>query len=108
VETYGYDADGERVTKTRAGTMTVYLEGMWEEEIQTGVTRQVYTFNSDDVAQRTRSATKNEVVYLHSDHLGSVSVTTNAQGALAETQLYDPWGRQRAGNLAQTSLDFTG
>jgi len=94
VVTYKYDADGERVTKTRAGVTTVYLEGVWEEELPSGTTRQVYTLNGDEVAQRTWATGKNEVIYLHSDHLGSVSVTTKADGTRAEQQLYDPWGRR--------------
>src|SRR5436853_5042657 len=28
-ETYSYDADGERVSTTRSGITTVYLEGLW-------------------------------------------------------------------------------
>ena len=108
VETYGYDPDGERVVKKRAGVTTIYLEGIWEEEIERGVSRQIYTFRGDEVAQRTKSATQNELIYLHADHLGSVSATTNAQGQPVEHQLYDPWGRIRAGELTQTTLDYTG
>jgi YD repeat-containing protein len=29
-ESYTYDADGERVTRTRSGTTTRYLDGLWE------------------------------------------------------------------------------
>ena len=33
--------------------------------------------------------------YLHQDHLGSVSVITDASGAVVERMAYDPWGKRR-------------
>jgi hypothetical protein len=79
---------------------TVYLDGVWEEEVPSGTVRQLYLFNRDEVAQRTRTATTTAVVYLHSDHLGSMAVTTNAQGQIASGQRYHPWGTIREGARA--------
>lgn len=106
-ESYTYDADGERLTRTAGGVTTVYLGGLWEEEIQTGVTRTLYSLQGQVVAQRTSSP--NEVIYLHSDHLGSVSAATSANGLLVSKQDFTPWGEIRAGTgISQTSLNFTG
>jgi hypothetical protein len=66
-------------------TTTVSLAGRWEEETPGGA-----------------------VVYLHGDHLGSVSVATSAAGALLSKQDFTPWGEVRAGDIPQTTLDFTG
>jgi RHS repeat-associated protein len=49
------------------------------------------------------------MTYLHGDHLGSVSVATNASGALASQQEYTPFGSHRGtGDITQTTLDYTG
>jgi RHS repeat-associated protein len=48
------------------------------------------------------------VVYLHSDHLGSVSMVTDQGGNVASQQQYDPWGKVRSGGVTQTKLNYTG
>ena len=56
-ETYTYDADGERVTRTRNGTTTVYLAGLYEEDLPSGTVRLHYGFNGQVIAQRTKTTT---------------------------------------------------
>ncbi len=41
-ETYGYDADGERITRATGGVITVYLGGLWEET-SSGAVKQYYS-----------------------------------------------------------------
>ncbi len=50
------------------------------------------------------------LIYLHTDHLGSVSVATGASGQVVSQQEYDPcmWGRVRTGGIGQTTLNYTG
>jgi RHS repeat-associated protein len=50
------------------------------------------------------------VVYMHSDHLGSVSTITNQAGAVVSSQQFDPWGKVRTGGVSvtQTKLNYTG
>gem|GEM_PF-4446673 len=50
----------------------------------------------------------NTLIYLHSDHLGSVSVATNASGGVVSQQEYDPWGKVRSGGVTQTKVNYTG
>jgi RHS repeat-associated protein len=50
----------------------------------------------------------NTLIYLHTDHLGSVSVATDAGGQVLSQQEYDPWGRVRSGGIGQTTLNYTG
>ena len=52
--------------------------------------------NGRVVALHTRRSNATEDVrYLVSDHLGSVSVVTDAAGAVMERQAFDPWGDRR-------------
>jgi len=55
--------------------------------------------NGSSVAQVTKRSTGvNDIRYLHSDHLGSLSVVTNETGGVVERLSYDPWGRRRNTN----------
>jgi len=103
-EQYGYDADTNRVYRTRNGITTFYL-GQWEED-STGVKKQYYSFGGSTVAMRDSST--NVVTYLHSDHLGSVSLATTSNGTIASQQYFDPWGKVKSGGIGQTSLNYTG
>jgi RHS repeat-associated protein len=62
-------------------------------------------------------STKNGVFYLHSDHLGSTSLTTCGNsggcggvpnGGVVARQLYDAWGNVRSGGGLPTDIAFTG
>jgi len=112
-ETYGYDADGGRVSRARAGVTSVYLAGVWEQDIQSGAstkTRAFMVLQGCAIAQRERIASpaSDTTIYLHGDHLGSVSVATDNDRRVLSRQDYTPWGEVRAGGVAQTTLDFTG
>ena len=50
------------------------------------------------------------VVYLHSDHLGSLSVATDSSGAKRNEQRYQPFGALRSGGTGQSLTDklYTG
>jgi RHS repeat-associated protein len=103
-ETYGYNGDGERVTGSRAGQTTLYPEGLWEETLG-GSTRVAYALNGAVVAQRDSAA---GLLYLHSDSLGSVSIASDAAGAVVSRQTFTPWGAVRSGGISQTSANYTG
>ncbi|MCS7003024.1 MAG: hypothetical protein NZ518_09265 [Dehalococcoidia bacterium] len=103
-ETYTYDAEGARVTRTTNGVTVVTLAGMWERTVG-GATTHYYEFHGQVIGLR---RSDRGVFYLHGDHLGSVSAVTDASGALVALQHYDPWGRVRAGGVEQTALNFTG
>ncbi len=108
VETYGYDPDGERAIRTRAGVSGVYVyeEGLWEELTSTG-SWQLYPFNGQVVARRNVSSL---ATYLHGDHLGSMTWATNASGNAVGGQEYGPWGNVRAasGTSLTEPLNYTG
>ena len=85
-EDYAYDADGTRVSRKRGNVTTIYLGGLVEQEGTT--TRTHYVFGGQVIAQREGST----VIYLHGDHLGSISVVTSSSSAVLSTQEYTPWG----------------
>ena|GEM_PF-1194677 len=102
-EQYGYDGDTNRVYRSRNGITTFYL-GQWEED-STGVKKQYYSFGGSTVAMRDSLG---NLTYLHSDHLGSVSLATTSNGNIASQQYFDPWGKVKSGGIGQTSLNYTG
>jgi RHS repeat-associated protein len=49
------------------------------------------------------------LIYLHTDQLGSVGATTDANGAVLGRQRFDPWGKVLdGGNVSQTKINYTG
>ena len=48
------------------------------------------------------------MLYLHGDHLGSVSLSTDSAGNKASEQEFDPWGGVRSGGVSQTTGNYTG
>src|SRR5205823_13380048 len=50
------------------------------------------------------------LIYLHSDHLGSVALVTSNIGTIVSQQEFDPWGKVRTGtgNITQTKRNYTG
>jgi RHS repeat-associated protein len=85
----------------------VYEEGLWEELTYSGAW-QLYPFNGQVVARR--DVHVNTAVFLHGDHLGSMTWATNASGNAVGGQEYGPWGNVRAGSgsLLSTGLNYTG
>jgi RHS repeat-associated protein len=107
-ESYTYDADGARASRVSSGITTLYFGGIWEQEKETGTTRAQYAFGGGVIAQRETKGGTATVVYLHSDHLGSISVATSSSGNLLDKQEYGPWGNIRSGSVPETTLNYTG
>lgn len=112
-EIYTYDADGERLTRTDAYNMTtVYLGSTVEIDGQAGKTfagRIQFAFAGQVIAQATTStAGATTTVYLHTDHLGSVAMTTSESGAVLHKVEYTPFGAVRSGNVPETTANYTG
>jgi RHS repeat-associated protein len=107
-ESYSYDADGARVRRGASDGTRIYLQGgLWEEQTSSGPIRTSYSFNGQVIAQRD-STSGSPMIYLHSDHLGSVGVSTNSAGAVVGQQAYDPWGAVRGGGVSATQRNYTG
>nr|MBA3946055.1 hypothetical protein [Herpetosiphonaceae bacterium] len=91
-ESYSYDAEGTRVTRTTSSGTTAYIGALIEADVGQNVVRRLYMFNGRVWAQRTVAATSNTAVYLQSNQLGSVVGITDASGTLVDTMRYSPWG----------------
>jgi hypothetical protein len=98
-----YDADGAQVKTVVNGVTTYYVGNHYE--VKNSVVTKYYFAGATRLAVRTGTT----LSYLLSDHIGSSSVTTNANGVKTASALYKAFGETRfsAGNLG-TDYKFTG
>ena len=100
--TYTYNADGIRVSKTSAGTTTLYLvdsrnpsgyaQVLEEISVSGGTTNlaKVFTYGHDLIAQRTvSSGVRNFYGY---DGSGNTRYLTGTSAAISDTYIYDAYG----------------
>jgi RHS repeat-associated protein len=103
IAAFVYDGDGVQVKATVNGVETRYVGSHYEI---TGSSITKYYF-----AGSTRIALRKDGVlnYTLADHLGSSSITTNANGAVTAKMLYKAWGETRysIGDL-NTKYEYTG
>jgi RHS repeat-associated protein len=75
----------------------------------TGAIKKVYySAGAQLIAMRIITDGGSVLYYLHSDHLGSTSLTTNSSGGFVARQLYDAWGNVRSGGGLPTDISYTG
>jgi RHS repeat-associated protein len=91
---------------------TRYLDGLWEESPGESHRAIHYAFNGEIVAQRDGA---NHVVFLHTDHLGSIGTVSrrSASGAseYVEGQRFQSWGTRWeawGAGVTVTTLNYTG
>jgi RHS repeat-associated protein len=108
-----YDPEHARAQQTATEGTTLYLNdaslGAMAERFQpiTGAVtwRNYITVDGHIVAERTTTGATVHVRYFVLDHLGSTAALTDETGALAESDAYDAWGKQR--NAATGADDTT-
>jgi len=102
-----YDGDGKRVKSvmnTNIATTTTYFVG-GHYEVNNGVVTKYYYAGSQRIALRTNGILN----YLLGDHLGSTSLTTDANGAVISEMRYKAWGETRyASGTTPTKYTYTG
>jgi RHS repeat-associated protein len=110
-----YDGDGVRVLQVAiSGTQVITTAYASALEVSiTGtqrITKTYYSAGSQLIAMRQFTTPTNSVLYfLHSDHLGSTSLTTDQNGNALTRQLYDAWGNIRyVTGTMPTDIGFTG
>jgi RHS repeat-associated protein len=104
---FGYDGDGNRITRTADGTTTFFLiddqnpsgyAQVVEEHLESGGTTnlaRVYNFGLALLSQR---ETTGQMYYFISDGHGSTRMLANQTGVLANTFTYDAFGNLIASN----------
>ena len=90
---------------------TNYVGGVFEHNPATNRGTSYYAFGSGPVAMRVMTGviTASVVTWLHGDHLGSASLTTNASGQRVSELRYKPFGEPRwVWGVTATDKRFTG
>ncbi len=96
--TYTYDADGNRVEKSSAGTGTLYWYGspgvVAESDLNGNIKSEYVFFASNRLARIDLPA--GSVHYYLSDHLNSTTMVVSPSGATEEESDYSPYGTEFA------------
>lgn len=99
--TYRYNGLGQRVEKTTAQGTTIYVYGvegrlLGEYQPDGTLIREYVYLNGEPLAQLEPLGAANEVLYLHTDHLGTPRLATDAVGTAAWKWESDPFGAAAA------------
>jgi RHS repeat-associated protein len=109
-----YDGDGTRVLQVQiSGTQIITTAYAGTLEVQITATQRItktyYSAGSQLIAMRVITSGGNALYFLHGDHLGSTSLTTDSSGSVVARQLYDAWGNLRVkGTGLPTDVGYTG
>ena len=106
-----YDNDGNLARGIVNGVMTFYPGRHYNREVDgANVTvKKFYTLGSSTVAVRTVQGSNDTLNWILSDHLGSASVTANADGTWNSEIKYTAFGEVRASyGLTPTEYRYTG
>lgn len=78
------------------GTMRYYVDNLYEQTGYDGLNQKCYIYAyGKAVAIRETIVSTTHMLYLHHDHLGSVTAFTDENGSLVQEMSYDAWGRRR-------------
>ncbi|WP_160317527.1 RHS repeat-associated core domain-containing protein [Ornatilinea apprima] len=108
---YLYDGDGNLARGIVNGVVTFYPGRHYNREVDgANVTvKKFYTLGSSTVAVRTVQGSNDTLNWILGDHLGSASVTANADGSLNSELRYTAFGEVRYNNgLTPTDYRYTG
>ncbi len=91
---FSYDANHNRVLKTTPMSTTVYVGKVYEQTTLNGIVKDVSHIYAGNrlVASIEAVAGISTIKYMHGDHLGSISVITDANGAVLERLRFDVFG----------------
>jgi RHS repeat-associated protein len=112
--------DHQRFMQTTPQGNTLYFDcfGVHAELAPGNMWNDYFAIGNVLVGERVTNAATEAVTasyYFHTDHLGSISVITNQQGAVVQRLSYDAWGKTRLPNgqdgqppASDTTRGFTG
>jgi RHS repeat-associated protein len=100
--TFYYAPDRSRYRQTSLNASVtedrIYVAGLFEKlnSSSSGLEYRNYIVaNGEKVAIKVLSASRNDTLYLHSDHLGSTDVITDQSAQIKLRASYDAWGNRR-------------
>jgi RHS repeat-associated protein len=110
--TYLYEGDPEHTYTFRVWAKD-NVDNITTEEsgASTAAVTKYYLFGGQRVAMRVGTGAQSAVYYLHGDHLGSTSLTTNTSGALVSQARYTPFGElnwEGGPDASPTDFGYTG
>jgi RHS repeat-associated protein len=108
---YLYDGDGNLARGIVNGVVTFYPGRHYNREVDgaTVTVKKFYTLGSSTVAVRTVQGSNDTLNWILGDHLGSASVTANADGTWNSEIKYTAFGEVRASyGLTPTEYRYTG
>jgi RHS repeat-associated protein len=109
---YVYDGDNQMVKSVINGVTTYYPASSYVKEVDglTTTIRKTYNAGSTSIAVRTIvNGTQNTLNWLLSDHLGSASITTTADGTWFSELRYSAFGETRySSGITATDYRYTG
>jgi len=105
---FSYDANHNRVLKTTPTTTTAYIGKIFQRTVMNGVTKDISNIyaGSKLVASIEEVAGLSTIKYMHGDHLGSISVITDANGAVIERLRFDVFGAPVDPNTGTAKATF--
>ncbi|MFC1925922.1 glycohydrolase toxin TNT-related protein [Chloroflexota bacterium] len=107
--TFVYDGDGNRVLKNEGGETILYVNPYYEINLTTGEETTHYYLGGREIAFKKDDGITETLTYVHQDHLGSTTQTTDSSGNEIADTSYFPYGNrlESQGDLATDRL-FTG
>ncbi len=105
---FAYDASHNRVLKTTPTTTTAYIGKLYQQTTMNGVIKDVSNIyaGSKLIASIEEVAGLSTIKYMHGDHLGSISVITDANGAVIERLRFDVFGAPVDPNTGAAKASF--
>ncbi len=95
-----YDYQGARVQKTMGASVTTYVSKLYDVTNGT-VTKHIFAGG-----RRIASITGTNISYYHPDHLGSLSIATNASGSAVQQVTYYPYGEVNTNSYSGTGTPY--
>jgi RHS repeat-associated protein len=106
VTEFVYDSEGNRVKKIVNGLTTVYIDNLYEV---TGSLKTKHIFlGGQRVCSVTQNSSSRQILYYHTDHLGSTNAITSTGGKVVQSSQNTPYGSFSSNPTVRNPYLFTG
>ena len=108
---YWYDGDGNMVKSVVNEVVTYYVGGLYQKQVDgsTVTVQKFYAVSGQKIAMRTVEGQSDTLKWILTDHLGSASITANADGTWNSELRYTAFGEVRySSGITPTEYRYTG